>query len=135
YLLTCFDSRGVLIRTARTPTNFPNEAVTCGFQSPLAMAIDTPAFAQYKAALLPYFHNDEKELRRTMSDAVALTDFLRDYIWSIGIKDMRPAGEGGVTVTPLPSMPAAPAPKTGSLEKTPVERQAPPPVLRSRPTK
>jgi len=102
---------GEMIPTTRMPANFPHDAVTGGFQSPLAMAIDTPAFAQYKSTLLPYFHNDEKELRRTMSDAVALTDYLRDYIWSIGITKMRPAGEGGVTVTPLPAMPAQPAQK------------------------
>ena len=99
---------GEMIPTTRMPANFPHDAVTGGFQSPLAMAIDTPAFAGHKSALLPYFHNDEKELRRTMSDAVALTDYLRDYIWSIGITQMRPAGEGGVTVAPLPAMPAQP---------------------------
>jgi len=102
---------GEMIPSTRMPANFPHNAVTGGFQSPLAMAIDTPAFAGQKAALLPYFHNDEKELRRTMSDAVALTDYLRDYIWSIGITQMRTAGEGGVTVTPLPAMPAQPTPK------------------------
>jgi mono/diheme cytochrome c family protein len=102
---------GEMIPSTRMPANFPHNAATGGFQSPLAMAIDTPAFAGQKAALLPYFHNDEKELRRTMSDAVALTDYLRDYIWSIGITQMRTAGEGGVTVTPLPAMPAQPTPK------------------------
>ena len=102
---------GEMIPSTRMPANFPHNAATGGFQSPLAMAIDTPAFAGQKAALLPYFHNDEKELRRTMSDAVALTDYLRDYIWSIGITQMRSAGEGGVTVTPLPAMPAQPTPK------------------------
>ena len=102
---------GEMIPSTRMPANFPHNAATGGFQSPLAMAIDTPAFAGQKAALLPYFHNDEKELRRTMSDAVALTDYLRDYIWSIGITQMRSAGEGGVTVAPLPAMPAQPTPK------------------------
>jgi len=137
---------GEMIPSTRMPANFPHDNETGGFKSPLAGAIDTPAFATQKAALLPYFHNDEKELRRTMSDAVALTDYLRDYIWSIGIKEMRPAGEGGVTVTPLPSMPAAPAPKTGALEKAPRPvgagkalpvgvGQAPPPVPGFRPTK
>lgn len=106
---------GEMIPSTRMPANFPHDAATGGFQSPLAMAIDTPAFAQYKASLLPYFHNDEKELRRTMGDAVALTDYLRDYIWSIGITQMRPAGASGVTVTPLPAMPPQPAQKSKEI--------------------
>src|SRR6185369_4732005 len=106
---------GEMIPSTRMPANFPHDAATGGFMSPLGMAIDTPAFAQYKASLLPYFHNDEKELRRTMNDAVALTDYLRDYIWSIGITQMRPAGASGVTVTPLPAMPAQPVQKSKEI--------------------
>jgi mono/diheme cytochrome c family protein len=110
---------GEMIPTTRMPANFPRNAASGGFQSPLALAIDTPGFATQKAALLPYFHNDEKELRRTMGDAVALTEYLRDYIWSIGITQMRAAGEGSApTVTPLPpaTTPAAPAMKSGRLD-------------------
>lgn len=107
---------GEMIPSTRMPANFPRNAATGGFQSPLALAIDTPPFAGHKAALLPYFNNDEKELRRTMSDAVALTGYLRDYIWSIGITSTRSAGEGsGPTVVPLPSMPAQPAPKSKEI--------------------
>jgi cytochrome c len=109
-----------MIPGTRMPTNFPRDPATGGFQSPLAMAIDTPQFAQYKTALLPYFDNDEKQLRRTMGDAVALTDYMRDYIWSIGITQMRSAAPGGeAPATPqAPSLPAGvPAPKRGSLEQ------------------
>jgi len=112
-----------MIPGTRMPANFPRDAATGGFQSPLANAIDTPAFAQYKSALLPYFGGDEKQLRRTMGDAVQLTEYLRDYIWSIGITQMRTAAPGGeAPVMPqAPSLPAGvPAPKTGSLEQRPV---------------
>jgi len=112
---------GEMIPGTRMPANFPRDAATGGFQSPLALAIDTPPFAAHKAALLPYF-KDEKELRRTMSDAVALTDYLRDYIWSIGAgTQVRPAETSGnppaMNVPSQPSAPPAlPAAKTGSLE-------------------
>src|SRR5258707_5917205 len=105
-----------MIPNTRMPANFPRDAATGGFQSPLAMAIDTPAFAQYKSSLLPLFNNDEKELRRTMGDAVALTNYLRDYIWSIGIPQMRAARpDGSVGPMPTPETPSTlvPAMKTG----------------------
>jgi cytochrome c2 len=109
-----------MIPGTRMPTNFPRDAATGGFQSPLAMAIDTPQFAQYKSRLLPYFRGDEQELRRTMTDAVALTDYLRDYIWSIGINQMRaasPDGEVPAVLQPsTPAAPAMPALKSGRLE-------------------
>jgi len=105
-----------MIPGTRMPTNFPRDAATGGFQSPLALAIDSPQFAQYKASLLPLFGNNEKELKRTMGDVVELTDYLRDYIWSIGITQMRAASESGVPAiaTPQPSLPppAAPAAKS-----------------------
>jgi cytochrome c2 len=106
-----------MIPGTRMPTNFPRDPATGGFQSPLGGAIDTPAFAQYKAQLLPYFGNDEKKLKRTMGDAVQLTEYLRDYIWSIGITQMRTAAPGGETPVVPPSLPAAaPAAKTGELQ-------------------
>ncbi|HET7712737.1 MAG TPA: cytochrome c, partial [Thermoanaerobaculia bacterium] len=80
---------GEMIPDTRMPANFPRDAQTGGFQSPLATALDTPQFASHKNALLPYFNNDSKQLNRTMSDAVALTGYLRDYIWSIGTTSMR----------------------------------------------
>lgn len=108
---------GEMIPSTRMPANFPRNAETGGFTSPLAMAIDTPPFAAHKAALLPYFNNDEKKLRATMSDSVALTNYLRDYIWSIGITQMRAAGPG-FQAPMQPAEPVLPPPtvKTGSLE-------------------
>jgi mono/diheme cytochrome c family protein len=112
-----------MIPNTRMPTNFPRDAASGGFQSPLALAIDTPAFAQYKGALMPLFNNDEKELKRTMGDAVALTSYLRDYIWSIGITQMRaarPDEEGPALPLPTaqtPSTPAMPALKSGRVER------------------
>jgi len=108
-----------MIPSTRMPSNFPRDAATGGFQSPLGLAIDTPAFASYKATLLPYFH-DEKELRRTMGDAVALTDYLRDYIWSIGLTQVRAARPGESPNLNTPLQPAAPptlpAMKSGRAE-------------------
>jgi len=95
-----------IIPGTRMPSNFPRDPKTGGFTSPLAMAIDTPAFAAHKSALLPQFRNEE-ELRKTMGDAVALTNYLRDYIWAIGIERMRPAGAG--VPTPLNTQPTTPA--------------------------
>ena len=111
---------GEMIPSTRMPANFPRNSETGGFQSPLAMAIDTPAFAAHKSALLPLFNNDEKQLRAAMSDAVALTGYLRDYIWSIGITQMRAAGPG-VQAPMQPAEPTLPPPtvKTGSLETKP----------------
>ena len=115
-----------MIPGTRMPTNFPRDPETGGFQSPLAMAIDTPQFASYKAALRPYFASDEA-LRKTMGDAVALTNYLRDYIWSIGINDMRSAGETGFEAPLLPvpqpltpNTPPATPTQTGRAEPLPV---------------
>lgn len=95
----------------RMPTNFPRDAETGGFQSPLAMAIDTPQFAGHKAALLPHFQNEEA-LRKAMADAVLLTNYLRDYIWSVGVERMRAPGVEGMPPFPVvphnePRTPAA----------------------------
>ncbi|MEA2488474.1 MAG: hypothetical protein QOH21_266, partial [Acidobacteriota bacterium] len=118
----------------RMPTNFPRDPETGGFKSPLAGAIDTPQFASYKASLRPYFASDEA-LRNTMADAVALTDFLRDYIWSIGINEMRSAGETGfeAPLMPVPhpdvNTPPATPTQTGRAE-TPPRRAAAAPAGR-----
>jgi cytochrome c2 len=109
-----------IIPGTRMPANFPRDSKTGDFTSPLAMAIDTPGFAAHKAALLPQFEN-EAALRKTMGDAVALTNYLRDYIWSIGIDRMRPAGAG--SQAPLNSQPttppATPAVATAALHGRP----------------
>jgi cytochrome c2 len=93
----------------RMPTNFPRDGQTGGFQSPLANALGTPQFAAHKAALLPYFEN-ETALNKTMADAVALTNYLRDYIWSIGVDRMRAPGVEGAP--PFPLVPQQQAPRT-----------------------
>lgn len=107
-----------MIPGTRMPTNFPRDPKTGGFQSPLANAMDSPAFATQKAALLPYFEN-EAALEKTMGDAVALTGYLRDYIWSIGVDRMRNAEEDSpFTTVPQqtqPSTPPQPAVQTGEL--------------------
>ena len=103
-----------MIPGTRMPTNFPRSAETGGFSSPLAMAIDTPQFAAHKAALRPYFANDEA-LRKTMADAVALTGYLRDYIWSIGVNNMRAPGVEPRTIQRLPNQ------QTPSTPATPVQ--------------
>ena len=99
-----------LIPGTRMPTNFPRDAETGAFQSPLAGAIDRPQFAARKTALLPYFKNED-ELRQTMKDAVALTGYLRDYIWSIGINGMRaPQPLNAPPAFTLPQQPRTPPP-------------------------
>jgi mono/diheme cytochrome c family protein len=110
---------GEMIPDTRMPANFPRDAETGGFRSPLAQAIDTPQFAAHKAALRPYFESDEA-LRKTMSDAVALTNYLRDYIWSIGITQMRNAGSGPESPSPQsqPTLPPVPV-QTGERAPAP----------------
>jgi len=89
-----------IIPGTRMPTNFPRDPETGRFASPLASAITTPAFSAQRARLQPYFSTEE-ELVRTMGDVVALTEFLRDYIWSIGPNQLK---------TATPSQEPAPAP-------------------------
>jgi len=112
---------GEMIPDTRMPANFPRDPETGGFRSPLAAAIDTPAFAAQKAALLPYFESEEA-LRKTMGDAVALTNYLRDYIWSIGINQMRNAGTTpeGPAPQQQPTSPPVPALQTGEVERRPL---------------
>jgi len=99
-----------MIPGTRMPTNFPRDAETGAFKSPLAGAIDTPQFAAHKTVLLPYFKNEDK-LRQTMKDAVALTGYLRDYIWSIGINGMRaPQPLNAPPAFTLPQQPLTPPP-------------------------
>jgi cytochrome c2 len=102
-----------MIPGTRMPTNFPRDPETGGFQSPLAQALDSPQFAASKAALLPHFEN-EAAMKKTMADAVALTNYLRDYIWSIGVDRMRPAGPEGVR----PLIPNQQAPNTPPVTPT-----------------
>jgi cytochrome c2 len=118
-----------MIPGTRMPTNFPRDPETGGFQSPLAAAIDSPQFAGSKATLMPYFESEEA-LRKTMADSVALTNYLRDYIWSIGIDRMRSAGsdEGAPSfpLVPQQEAPSIPRPtvQTGSSESLPATAPA-----------
>jgi cytochrome c2 len=119
-----------MIPGTRMPTNFPRNAETGGFTSPLAGAIDSAQFAAQKARLLPYFRSEE-DLRKTMGDAVALTSYLRDYIWSIGITQMRAASpEGEPPVMNLPQQPQQPRTppqlpaEVRTVPATPVRRAA-----------
>ncbi len=101
----------------RMPTNFPRDPETGGFKSPFGQAMDSPQFAAQKAALMPYFQ-DEAALKKTMGDAVALTNYLRDYIWSIGIERMRNAGTPPEATSPMPLPQQQPpvAPRPAALE-------------------
>jgi cytochrome c2 len=118
-----------MIPGTRMPTNFPRDPKTGGFQSPLGMAIDTPQFAGHRAVLRPYFESDEA-LRKTMGDAVALTNYMRDYIWSIGVDRMRSAGSvpSAPTVVPLQPQPITPpAPvQTGENRRAGTKPASPP---------
>jgi cytochrome c2 len=113
----------------RMPTNFPRDGQTGGFQSPLAQALGSPQFAASRAALRPHFESDEA-MQKTMGDAVALTNYLRDYIWSIGVDRMRAPAVEGAPPFPLvpqqqtPSMPQA----TPGLQTENRGGQAIPPV-------
>jgi hypothetical protein len=93
----------------RMPTNFPRDGQTGGFQSPLAQALASPQFAASRAALRPHFESDEAMVK-TMGDAVALTNYLRDYIWSIGVDRMRAPGVEGAP--PFPLVPQQQTPST-----------------------
>jgi mono/diheme cytochrome c family protein len=111
-----------MIPGTRMPTNFPRDTNATGFNSPLATVLDTPGFAAQKAAMLPLFGGNEAELKRTMADPVALTNYLRDYIWSIGITDM-PSAEPtqGIPSTTIPLTPTTgtpvPALRSGRLDR------------------
>jgi cytochrome c2 len=111
-----------MIPGTRMPTNFPRDPETGGFQSPLAQALASPQFASSRAALLPYFEN-EAALQKTMADAVALTNYLRDYIWSIGVDRMRPAGaESAPPPTRVPQTPPSTPPASQGLQTAGLRR-------------
>jgi hypothetical protein len=105
-----------MIPGTRMPTNFPRDPETGGFKSPFVGAMNSPQFAAQKAALMPYFESEEA-LNKTMADAVALTNYLRDYIWSIGIDRMREAGAGEAPLrVPSPPPPPVTPPAPATLE-------------------
>ncbi|HKV09755.1 MAG TPA: c-type cytochrome, partial [Thermoanaerobaculia bacterium] len=65
----------------RMPSNFP-EAKPGEFTSPLAPAINSPAFAAQKQQMMRYF-SSEAELNAYLSDVDKVTVALRDHIWSL----------------------------------------------------
>jgi len=93
-----------IIPGTRMPTNFPRDPKTGGFTSPLILAIDSPQFASARTALLPQFGSEEA-MRAAMSDAVAVSNYLRDYIWSIGSTEFRLA-RPAPPLTPIPQQPS-----------------------------
>ncbi|HVT43516.1 MAG TPA: hypothetical protein VMT00_03920 [Thermoanaerobaculia bacterium] len=83
-----------IVPGTRMPTNFPRDPESGDFTSPLGMAIDTPAFSQYKARLSRYYPSDE-EMRKALDDVVTISGYLRDYIWTLGPSEMRIAPATG----------------------------------------
>ena len=61
------------------PANFPPNS-DGGYNSPLAMAIDTPMFEQQKERMMRHF-SSEAELKAHLSDVDYVTETLRDHIW------------------------------------------------------
>jgi mono/diheme cytochrome c family protein len=88
-----------IIPGTRMPTNFPRDAETGEFTSPLGMAINTPAFAAYKSRLMQHY-GSEQELAAALGDVEQLTNYIRDYIWTIGPAEMRPARPTTAPVVP-----------------------------------
>lgn len=89
------------------PTNFPRDPESGDFTSPLPLAIDSPANAALRDELSTLFVS-EQEMRDTLADAERVTEFLRDYIWSIGSPQMY---ESGPTRQPyMAPLPAETAP-------------------------
>lgn len=61
------------------PDNFPNNADGT-YQSPIAQAIAAPMFAEQRARLMTVFDSEE-ELEAYLTDALKVTEALRDHIW------------------------------------------------------
>jgi hypothetical protein len=67
----------------RMPTNFP-KGDDGKRNSPMGAMIDAPAFAADRAEFARILGGDEAA-RKFLSDPDAVTQALRDYVWSIGI--------------------------------------------------
>jgi cytochrome c2 len=117
-----------IIPGTRMPTNFPRDVETGKFTSPLAAAINTPAFAGYKGRLVQAYGSEELMLKG-LEDVEGLTNYIRDYIWTIGPADMRIARP-----QPVPRMPAAPPAAAPQQERPTIEtrRQAAGPAVAGR---
>lgn len=94
----------------RMPTNFPRDPETGEFDSPLILAVGSPQFASYRDRLVQLYGSDET-MMKGLSDVVSISNYLRDYIWTLGPSELR----GVRTPTPTFSAPG-PAPD----QQTPV---------------
>jgi cytochrome c2 len=93
----------------RMPSNFP-ETSPGKYDSPVAQAIDSPAFAAQKAEMMKQF-SSEAELKAFLSDVDKVTTALRDQIWSL-------SGSGATTAaSPAPAKAAAKPAKTAKAGK------------------
>jgi len=92
----------------RMPSFFP-ETKPGEFMSPVAMAMDSPAYAAQKQQLLPYF-SSEVEMKAYLADVDKVTGALRDHIWKIsGGNRPAPAPEAGGSAAPVTSVSAGAA--------------------------
>lgn len=94
-----------IIPGTRMPTNFPRHEETGEFTSPLTLAIASPQFASWRAALLQQFRSEE-EMLQTLAEPERVSRHMRDYIWSIGIRSMPQAAPS--TGEPPPYIPEPP---------------------------
>lgn len=68
----------------RMPTNFPKEDEKTGKRSSvLAMAIDSPTYAEFKKQMIAIW-GSEAEAKAFVADPDRVTKALRDHIWSLG---------------------------------------------------
>ncbi|MEA2692640.1 MAG: hypothetical protein QOJ16_2027 [Acidobacteriota bacterium] len=96
----------------RMPSNFP-ETTPGKYESPVAAAIDSPAFAAQKAEMMKQFSSDA-ELKAFLADVDKVTTALRDQIWSLS-GGARPAA--AVATAPGAAKPARTA-KTAKVAKS-----------------
>ncbi|HVR43533.1 MAG TPA: c-type cytochrome [Thermoanaerobaculia bacterium] len=79
-----------IVPGTRMPTNFPRDAETGEYTSPLTLALGSPQFGSHRQRLLGHFGSEE-EMMQVMADAPRVSRHLRNYIWSIGMTTMRQA--------------------------------------------
>ena len=108
----------------RMPSNFP-ETSPGKYESPVAAAIDSPAFAAQKAEMMKQFTSDA-ELKAFLGDVDKVTTALRDQIWNLsrgGALPTVPARTAAAKATkqtsPAPAAKTAKAGKGSSAAGTP----------------
>lgn len=99
----------------RMPTNFPKTDDPSGKRmSPLAMALDAPAYAPFKRDLVAIW-GSEAEARAFIGDPDRVTKALRDHVWSLGNASVAvtnstpPAGKATAAMAGKPGRPERPA--------------------------